>query len=88
MTKAPHTSFFARASKMDKNWNVPPASCQKETNPIVEVLLGVHDFAAVKDDPGMTNIGERNKKYHLNGLIKFQNIAWDFLRVQPSDQQA
>jgi len=50
--------------------------------------LGVHDFAAVKDDPGMTNIGERNKKYHLNGLIKFQNIAWDFLRVQPSDQQA
>jgi len=35
---------------------LPPAHCQKETNPVVEVLLGVHDFAA-KNDPGMTIIG-------------------------------
>jgi hypothetical protein len=32
---------------------LPPAHCQKETQPIVEVLLGVHDFA-IKNDPGMT----------------------------------
>jgi hypothetical protein len=58
---------------------LPPAHCQKETNPVVEVLLGVHDFAA-KNDPGMTIIGALAKdNTTYNDLIKLQNIAWDFL---------
>jgi hypothetical protein len=52
LPKDQHTHFLPEHQRGIKIITMPAAHCQKEAQPVIEVLLGVHDFA-VKNGPGI-----------------------------------